>query len=355
MGSEEAFERVATARERIAVDDAHVLALVDLAVENCLERRAHKCIDIGRLANFASSHGHRARQVHAPREQQPAEENHCRGLNNPHHFALIHGVEVVHLHAYVACRTGTVEDVHFHVFRVQQRTGRLLRAHAEIGFRHLRQSCQTRLPGRFVVLQFKLEVAGQRLVAQGRHENCFRLVGRIGHHGVGQLVDVAEKPRFQQRGFHVFALERSHVFLAELSKFLLAVGLHFHAEHFSPLAANHRCHLATHGRGEAHFGAILVDEKCIAGLDFIAFAHDQLRRNAREIVGNEGIFLAPADTGFPLRSLARKLNVQAFAQFNYVCHKYLFFYNRSKFCAIFSNRLQSYTFFLYLRRKFDEI
>ena len=313
MSSEIAVHRVAAARQRISVDDADVLALVDLAVENRLERRSDECIDISRRFHFTTGNGDGARQIDTSFVEQPTEENHCRRLDHPNDFALVHGVEVVHLHTHIACRTRTVEHIDFDIFRIQQRVGGLLCPHTEIGLRHLRQRRQTRLPVVFLTCQFKLEVAGQRLVAQRRDENRLWRVRRIRHHSVGQLVDVAEQSGLQQRVLHVLARKRSHVFRAERRKLLLLVDLHLHAKHLSTLTALHCRHHPTHGRSKLHLGAVFIDKKRLASLDTVVFAHDKLRRDAREVVGNERKLAALPDAQLPLLGLAFQLNVQAFA------------------------------------------
>ena len=313
MSTEIAVHRVAAARQRISVDDADVLALVNLAVENHLERRSDECIDVGRCFHFAASNGDGARQIDTTFVEQPTEENHCRRLDYPNDFALVHGGEVVHLHTHIACRTRTVENRNLHVFRLEQRVLALPFAHVQIDLRHLRQRRQTRLPVVFLTCQFKLEVAGQRLVAQCRDENRLRRVRRIRHHSVGQLVDVAEQSGLQQRILHVLARKRSHVFRAERRKLLLLVGLHLHAKHLSTLTALHCRHHPTHGRSKLHLGAVFIDKKRLASLDTVVFAHDKFRRDAREVVGNERKLAALPDAQLPLLGLAFQLNVQAFA------------------------------------------
>ena len=313
MSTEIAVHRVAAARQRISIDDADVLAIVNLTVENRFERRSDECIDIGRRFHLAACNGDRARQIDSTLVEQPTEENHRRRLDHPHDFALVHGVEMVHLNAHVACRTRTVENRNFHVLRIQQCVGGLLRTHAEIGFRHLRQRRQTRLPVVFLTCQFKLEVAGQRLVAQSRDENRLRRVGRVRHHRVGQLVDVTEQSGLQQHILHVLARQRVHILLAELRKILLLVGLHLHAKHLATLAALHRRHHTAHRRSKLHLRAVLIDEQRLSSLDAVVLAHHHLRRDAREVIRHERKLRTLPDAQLPLLGLASQLNVQAFA------------------------------------------
>ena len=131
-------------------------------------------------------------------EESSEEDNRC-WIYCPNHLALVYRVDVVHLYAYITCRTRTVEYIEFYVLSLAERIAVLVNANTEISFRNLAQGCQTRLESLFVAFEFYLKVGCERHVTEGRNENCLRLgVGSCGH-SIRQLVDVSEETSLKQR------------------------------------------------------------------------------------------------------------------------------------------------------------
>ncbi len=295
MGTEEAFERILASRERISVDDAHVVLILQTTFEHSLQRCSHENVGISRLADLASGNSHRAGQVDASGQEQAAEEDDSRGIDRPDYFALVDRVDVVHLHTNVACGASSVEDGHFHVLSLMQGFVHLQQPDTKIGLRHLRQSRQSSLERSLIALQLVFELTSQRHVAQRRHKDGLRLCCGICSHSIGKLIDVAKQTSLEQCLFHLVARERTDVLLAKFCILLLCIGFHLHTEHLASVATYHRRHLATHGRSKAHVGAVLVDKQGVASLDIVAFSHHHFRNKSSKVLGLQGIFLTHPD------------------------------------------------------------
>ena len=275
--------------ERIAVEDAHMAPVGDVAGQNLLQRRADERIHITGLLHSAAGHGDTAHEVHPPGVEQAAEEDDGRGIDRPHHLALVDRRDVVDLHADIACRTRTVEDIHLHILRPGQGFRRLPRTDAEADPGDPGQCRQSRLEVVLLPFQLILEVALQGLVTKRRHEDGLRR--RVGTRGDGirQLGDIPEQPRLQQCVLDLVCRQARHVLHAEVSILLLRIGSHLHTQHLTPFSALDRRDGAAHGGGEAHLRAALVHEQRIAGTDVVAFTDGHPGGHAHEVVGHERI------------------------------------------------------------------
>ena len=72
-----------------------------------------------RLIDLAAAECHGAAQVYLAGIEKTADEKHDgRIAYRPYYLALVHRVEVVHLHTYVACGTLANEGIDRHVLHV---------------------------------------------------------------------------------------------------------------------------------------------------------------------------------------------------------------------------------------------
>ena len=136
---------------------------------------------------------------------------------------------MIHLHTHVTSRTRTIEDVHFHILCLSQRSSCLLTADTQIGLGHLRQRCQSSLEIILVTLQLELEVGCQRFVAKGTDEDGFRLGFGVGGNSIRQLVDITEETSLEECLLDSLAIELSHILLAIINILLFLISLHLHA------------------------------------------------------------------------------------------------------------------------------
>ena len=164
MCAEESFLCVLLSGEGIAVDDAAVVAL-QLSFEDDAQRCSDQRVDIGGVVDFGTSDGDGAGQVDFSCQEQPSEEEYGCRVDCPYHFALVDGVDVVHLYAYITGRAGSVENVHVGILRLQQCIVVLLYTQSDIYFGNLRQRRDACLPSGFVAGNFEFELTRQRHVA----------------------------------------------------------------------------------------------------------------------------------------------------------------------------------------------
>ena len=246
MSAYEVGCRALASGERVAVDEAYVLGLCELALNERRDRLTNECFGVSRSCDLAACYCHEAAQVYLAGVEQTTEEDNGCGVYSPNHLALVHGSDVVHLHAYVACRASTVEHCHLYVLSPCESSACLLCADAEIGLGYLCESRQTGLEIALVALEFVLEVAGKRHIAQCAHEDGARLLVGSGRHSVRKLVDVAEQAGLKQSLHYGVAVERSHLFLTEVYILLLFVSVYNHAQYLAAVASDYCRHYSAH-------------------------------------------------------------------------------------------------------------
>ena len=119
MGTEVAIGSGLAPGERIAVEKAHVAVGLDIIAEDLTDLCTDLYAGISRLFHLAAGDGDSAGHVDITGVEQMAEEDDGSGVDGPHHFALVDGVDIVNLNPDVASRTRTVEDVDVDVAGVQ--------------------------------------------------------------------------------------------------------------------------------------------------------------------------------------------------------------------------------------------
>ena len=119
VGTEVAVGRGLATSERIAVEEAHVAVGLDIIAEHLADLCANLYAGISRLFHLAAGNGDGTGHVDITGVEQMAEEDDGCGVDGPHHFALVDGVDIVNLNPDVARRTRTVEDVDVDVAGVQ--------------------------------------------------------------------------------------------------------------------------------------------------------------------------------------------------------------------------------------------
>ena len=196
---------------------------------------------------------------------------------------------MVDLHADIACRARTVEDVHLHILRPGQGFRRLPRTDAEADPGYPGQCRKPCLEIVLLPFQLILEVALQGLVTKSRHEDGLRFrVGPCGD-GIRQLSDIAEESRLQQCVPDPVCRQACHVLHAEVGIFLLRIGLDLHPQHLAPCPAFDSRYGAAHRGSETRLRAALVHEQRIAGTDMVAFTDGHPGGHPHEVVGYERI------------------------------------------------------------------
>ena len=218
---------------------------------------------------------------------------------------------MVHLHTDVAGRTGTVEDRHLSVLRTKQRLGGLLSAHAKMHARDARQSRDTSLEVLLLALQLQLEVALQRLVAEGGDKDGLRHRVGSGGDGIGKLVDVAEETSLKQGLDNGSSIELRGILHTKFGILLLGVGLHRDAEHLAAITTHNSRHSSADWGRKAHLRETLVDKQCVARTDMVALLDGHLRRHTNEIVGHERVLCRRLQAGNGLCGTSFQTDVQA--------------------------------------------
>ena len=222
--------------------------------------------------------------------EQAADDGQILDVDRPHHFALVHRVHVVDLHADVADGVFARKGVEF---------GALERGHLPFGLgahreMHLARSefahhVDTRLEVLLLGFQHEIVIRGQRRGVEGGDEDRFRRVAGVGDDAVRALHDHRPKARPEQQGDDLLARSRPEVGLLKLLVLLGGVGSHRHGEDLALLSAVDGGHRTADGRREEHAFVVLVEEQRRAGFHPIALLNQQLGSHALEIEGREGI------------------------------------------------------------------
>ena len=246
MGAEPSFCRSLKAGHDVAVDDACTFS-IDLALQQGSQLLADLYLVVLRSLHLAACKGNGAGEIDLAGLHQAAQEDDFLCPHRPYHFALVDGIDVIDLHTDVACRGGSVEDVHFAVLSLGQSLSCLLCAHAEIDFCHLCQSGKTCLELSLLALEDVLEVLGEGHAVEGAHEDSFGLVFRICHNVVGTLAQESEQTALEHEGLDV-ALR------VELASFLFSVSLDTDAQQLAAVASLHHADCSADRANELHFG-----------------------------------------------------------------------------------------------------
>ena len=213
---------------------------------------------------------------------------------------------MIDLNAHIACRSGTVEDVHLAVLSLGQSLSGLLCAHAKINLSNLCQSGKTSLKLSLLTLENILEVLTQRHTVERAHKDSLRSVVRICHHIVGTLTQECKQTALQHEGLDV-------ALCVELACFLLLVSLHTDAQQFATVAAFHHADCSADRAHELHFGMQLVNKQGIPSLHGITLLDHHFGFHAMEVIGHECILARTLHGRCFLRGFALEIDVEAFA------------------------------------------
>ncbi len=211
-------------------------------------------------------------------------------VDRPHHLALVHGVDVVDLHADVADGMLAGEGVHLGTSE-RRHLPFGLGAHREVHLagREFTHHVDTRLKVLLLGFQDVVVVRGQRRRVERGDEDRFRRVVGIGDDAVGPLHDHRPEARPKQQFDDLLARSRFQIGLCELLVLLRGVGGYRHAENLALLTAIDGGHRAADGRREEDALVGLVEEQRRTGFHLIALLNQQLGSHALEIEGREGI------------------------------------------------------------------
>lgn len=217
---------------------------------------------------------------------QAADDGYILDVHRPDDVALVHGVDVVDLHADVA---------HGVLAREGMRLDALQRSHGAFGSgahrevhlarREPAQQVDTRLQVLLLGLQHEVVVRGQRRGVERRDEDRLRRVVGRGDDAVGALNNHRPETRMQQQLDDLLARRLLKIGLRELLVALHGVGRDRHGENPAFLAAVYGRHLAADGRREENALVVLVEEQRRTGLHLITHLNQQLGSHALEIEG----------------------------------------------------------------------
>ena len=217
------------------------------------------------------------------------DENHLFRTECPNDFTLVYRRNVVDLHAYVSGRRRSVEKVYFHVLGCSQRRSRLLRAYAQVSFRHFGQGIESGLEISLTSPQHIFEIGCKRHGVESGNKDSFRSVGRICRHVVGTLPEETEQARFQKKVFHLLSCHLTHILLAKIHILLLRIGFHTHAQHFATVATLHHGYPSAHGRDKLDFRMVLVHKQAIPDLHHVVLFDYYLGLHPRKVVRHQCI------------------------------------------------------------------
>lgn len=249
-----------------------------------------------------------------PLVEQTADDRQILNVDRPHDFALVHGVDVVDLHADVA--DGVLA-------REGMRLGALERSHLPLGLgahrkMHLARSefahyVDTGLEVLLLGAQDVVVVRSQRRGIEGGDEDRFRRVVRVGDNAVGSLHDHGPETRLEQQLDNLLAGSLLQIGLRELLVALYGGGRHGHGENLALLAAVDGRNRTADGRREEDALAVLVEEQRRTGFHLIAHLNQQLGSHALEIKRREGILRSQRRVGQRLLSLSPEIDVETLA------------------------------------------
>ena len=287
--SEIVVHAAALAHQRVATDDAHVPRAFDFVADNARHRCADKRFHVGRRGYHGTSHGDAAGEVHLARTEELAKHNHVLSTHGPYGFALVHGVDMIDLHAHVAGGVRAGKDADLCMRDGQQFRVDLLRVDAHVNRRDAREGGDARLEVAFPTLCHKREVGCKRHGAECRHENRLGLLLGVGNHVVGTLAQEGGHACFEHQGVHFFAGGLLGVGRVKRLVVLLAVALDADAQELAAFAALDGFHRAADGADYCNFLGGLVHKKRVAGFYAAALFHRELGHDSVEIGRLHGI------------------------------------------------------------------
>ena len=213
---------------------------------------------------------------------------------------------MIDLNTDVACRSGTVEDVHFAILCFCQCLGGLLSAYAKINLSEFCQSREASLKLCLLTFERILEVLAERHAVEGTHEDCLWRIFRICHYIIGTLTQESKQAALQHKCLYV-------ALCVELASFLLAISLHTNAQQFATVAAFHQTNCSADRAHELHLGMQLVYKQGITSLYDIALLANHFRFHACEIIWHECILAGTIHCRRFLRGFALEIDIEAFA------------------------------------------
>ena len=320
MGAQKAVGAALAAHERVAVDDAQVAPGLQVALHEVGHGRSHDGFDVAGLVDAPARQRDAARQVQAARAQQPACEDGFFGPERPYRLALVDGVDVVNLHAYVAARVRPVERVDAAALCGDKGGALLPGADAQAHGGYLREGQQACLEVVFASFYDKREVGGQRHFAERRYEDAFGAVGGRWHHVVRALAEIGKEPCLKQQFRHLPAVGRARVEGAKVDALLRFVCLDFDTQQFAALTPHDGFHRAACRRRHVDGFRGLVREQRTAGQHVLAFLHEETHRHAVEVVRADGAALRASRRAQRERGFAFQPQVQAFSDFECSFH-----------------------------------
>ena len=221
-------------------------------LQNVRQLRSHQHIGVCRFLHLTACYGDDSVKIHLTGQHQTTDEDNCRWIYSPNHFATVDRIEVIDLHAYISGRARTVEHGCLYILSLRECCGLLCGTNTQRDGCHLRQCSKTCLESSFIALKLHFKVSSQRHVTQGRNEDWLRRRSGGSNNSVGQLIDISKQSGLQQQWFHCIPVQRCYIVFAIIMKALLMVSLHFHIEHFTPFTTKYLLHSATHWRSTTH-------------------------------------------------------------------------------------------------------
>ena len=305
MSTEESFGTGLQTGHYVTANDACSLC-IDCTCEQSIQLLANLNLIVLWCFHFATSKCNGAGKIDCAGLHETTKEDNFFCTECPYHFTLVDGAYMIDLNTDVACRSGTVEDVHFAILCLCQRLCCLLCAYAKINLGEFCQSRDTCLELCLLTFECILEVLAERHAVEGTHEDCLWRIFRICHYIIGTLTQESKQTALQHKGLNV-------ALCVELACFLLLVSLHTDAQQFTTVAAFHHADCSADRAHELHFGMHLVYKQGITSLYDIALLANHLRFHACEIIWHECILAGTIHCRCFLCGFALEIDVEAFA------------------------------------------
>ena len=106
------------AGKRITIDKSHMVSSFQLIGYKTAQRCTYQYFSIARSLDFTTSHSYSLVQINLTCQEESSEEDNRCWIYCPNHLAFVYRVDVVHLYAYITCRTRTVEYIEFYVLNL---------------------------------------------------------------------------------------------------------------------------------------------------------------------------------------------------------------------------------------------
>ena len=198
-----AVERGLDARKHIARNVADALPFglrFDVPADDRTDRGAVDDAAVLRLGHFRTGHGDHLRAIDLARREETADRGQILHVDRPDHLALVHGIDVVDLHADVARGMFAGKSVQLDAFeRSGFAFGTRTERNVHFACREFLQYLHAPLQGGLFAREREVVVRRQRRRVECRNENRFGRIVGIGDNTVGALNNHRPQAGLQQK------------------------------------------------------------------------------------------------------------------------------------------------------------